>query len=335
MATTALPIESQWDFSNLAFLMKDLVVSGTVFIGGNGISSTELGFLDGVSAGTATASKAVVLDGSKGIATITSATITTLTSTTGNFTNVDAGASGTAGTVDVFPSTASKGKLQISVTDQTGNTTVGLTIGAMADARTITLRDPGAAASFVTTTDATAAAITTTAVELNYLDQDLATNTLTRGAGVDTAESYKAGISRNGGVIVTTIVLDLTTLVGSATDLDIIGETGGAADCHWGQITTAKSGTLVGGKVTCLEVPAGGSADIDFYSATVSTGAQDVDITSLTETVLVTAGGAWTSGATKGMTGLPPANDYLYIVNGAASGGTFTAGKFLIELYGV
>ncbi len=48
----------------------------------SGISAAELGFLDAVVAGTAAASKAVVLDASKGIATITSATITTLTSTT-------------------------------------------------------------------------------------------------------------------------------------------------------------------------------------------------------------------------------------------------------------
>lgn len=46
------------------------------------LSSTEAGYLDGVTAGTAAASKAVVLDGSKGVSTITSATITTLTSTT-------------------------------------------------------------------------------------------------------------------------------------------------------------------------------------------------------------------------------------------------------------
>lgn len=175
--------------------------------------------------------------------------------------------------------------------------------------------------------------ITSTAAELNYLDQNLATNVLTRGAGVDTAESYVGAITRMGGLIVTQIVLDMSTLIGSATDLDIIGESA-AASCHWGQITTAKSGTLIGGKVTCLEVPAGGATDIDFYSATESTGAQDALVTSLTETVLVTAGGAWTAGAAKGMTGLPAANDYIYVANGAASGGTFTAGKFLIELYG-
>ena len=80
--------------------------------------------------------------------------------------DIDAGLSGTAGSVDIFPGTGSKGKLAITCTDQTGDTTVSLVAGAMADARTITLRDPGAAASFLTTTDATAAATTATAAEI-------------------------------------------------------------------------------------------------------------------------------------------------------------------------
>lgn len=298
----------------------------------NGVQPAEIAFIDGVTAGTATASKALVLDSSKGISTITSATITTLTSTTVNTTNIDAGASGTAGTVDIFPTTASKGKLQITCTDQTGNTTVTLTAGAMAAARTITLADPGGAASILTTTESAPVAITSTVAELNKLDDSV--TVLTKGAGVSAAESYAVGYLQNGSLVTTRIVVDLTGLVGSGTDLDIIGNTGGAASAHFGQITTAKCGTLIGGSVTCLEVPAGGTNDIDFYSATVSTGAQDGLVTDLTETALVTSGGAWTSGASKGMTALPPANDYLYICNGAASGGTFTAGKFLITLYG-
>lgn len=176
--------------------------------------------------------------------------------------------------------------------------------------------------------------VTATTAELNRLDNDLASNILTRGAGVDTAESYVVGIERHGTLIITRIVIDMSTLIGSATDLDIIGESA-AADCHWGQVTTAKSGTMVGGLVTCLEVPAGGTADIDFYSAAESTGAQDALVTSLDEVALVTSGGAWTSGTSKGMTLLPRANDYLYITNGAAAGGTFSAGKFLIQLFGL
>jgi hypothetical protein len=171
-------------------------------------------------------------------------------------------------------------------------------------------------------------------IDWYIMDPEVSADTLTPGAGVSAAETNKSGISIAGDLIHTRLVVDLTGLVGSATDLDIIGNTGGAASAHFGQITAAKSGTIVGGKVTCLEVPAGGTADIDFYSANESTGAQDALVTSLVETVLITAGGAWTSGAVKGMTTVPPANDYLYITNGAAAGGTFTAGKFLIELWG-
>ena len=53
-----------------------------------GLTAPELGFIDGVTAGTAAANKALVLDGSKGVGTITSATITTLTSTAVNATTV-------------------------------------------------------------------------------------------------------------------------------------------------------------------------------------------------------------------------------------------------------
>ncbi len=179
------------------------------------------------------------------------------------------------------------------------------------------------------------AGATLTVAELNRLDDSLASNGLAKGAGVSAMESYAAGIFRAGSLIKTQIVIDLTGLVGSATDLDIIGNSGGAASANLGQITAAKSGTLIGGKVTCLEVPAGGADDVDFYSATVGTGSQDVDVTTLTETALVTSGGAWTSGQSKGMTLLPAADDYLYVVNGEAVGGTYTAGKFLIELYGL
>lgn len=52
---------------------------------------------------------------------------------------------------------------------------------------------------------------------------------LTKGSGVSAAETYGVGINRNGTLVTTRIVVDLTGLVGSGTDLDIIGNTGGAA----------------------------------------------------------------------------------------------------------
>lgn len=68
--------------------------TGPLVVGAASVTEAEITMLDGITAGTAAASKAVVLDGSKGISTITSATITTLTSTTVNATGVVLGAGG-------------------------------------------------------------------------------------------------------------------------------------------------------------------------------------------------------------------------------------------------
>ena len=107
-------------------------------------------------------------------------------------TDIDAGASGRAGTVDIFPSTAAKGKASISCTDQTGDTTVSLVVGAMAAARTITVRDPGAAASVLTTTDGTAAATTSTAVELTRA-ADVSTRSVAAGGTLAVTEAAHEG----------------------------------------------------------------------------------------------------------------------------------------------
>ena len=138
------------------------------------------------------------------------------------------------------------------------------------------------------------------------------------------------------GVIHTKIYLDITGAKSSTTDLDIIGDTG---VCYIGQITAAVNGTLTAGQVTCLEAPATGVTDIDLYSATEGTGAYDAGVAALTETALVTKGGAWAaagSAAATAMTSVPAADEYLYLTCGAAGTvGTYTAGKFLIEFWGV
>ena len=78
----------------------------------------------------------------------------TLTAATIANTNIDAGASGTAGTVDIFPTTAAKGKVQFTATDSTGDTTTTITNAAQAGAVTYTIPDAGASASFVMTAGA-------------------------------------------------------------------------------------------------------------------------------------------------------------------------------------
>ena len=145
---------------------------------------------------------------------------------------------------------------------------------------------------------------------------------------------YKNGISRDGDVIKTRILIDLTGLASSTTDLDIIGVAGGPA--HLGRIVTAESGIIIGGTITCLEAPAGGVTSIDWYAATEGTGVFDGGIGSLTETVMHTATGASTLGLVVPVVAdSVAANSYIYAVGGAAgTAAAYTAGRFLVELVG-
>lgn len=153
------------------------------------------------------------------------------------------------------------------------------------------------------------------------------------GITAGTGTVYKSSVAKHGGIIRTSILIDLTGLGSSTTDLDVIGVGAGAA--HIGQLTAARNGTILTGRVTCLEVPAGGADDVDLYSATVGTAVFDDGIAALTETALVTSGGAWTNGLTKSFGNIPTANEYLYLCGGeAGTAATYTAGKFLIELEG-
>jgi hypothetical protein len=155
------------------------------------------------------------------------------------------------------------------------------------------------------------------------------------GAGISggTGTVFKSSVQRVGDIVKTSILIDLTGLSSSTTDLDIIGQ--GTDPAYLGQITAAKNGTILSGRMTCLEAPAGGVADIDLYSATEATGVFDGAIGDLAETALITSGGNWTLGAVKVFSAMPAADKYLYLTGGA--GGTaaaYTAGKFLIELEG-
>lgn len=176
--------------------------------------------------------------------------------------------------------------------------------------------------------------ITATPAEINQA-ADQSTQTLTEGTGfAGTGTLYYSSIQKIGDLFKTTIFIDLTGAKSSTTDLDIIGYSGVS---HIGQITAAKNGTLFYGQVTCLETPATGVTDIDIYSATEGTGAFDGGVAALTETAMLTKGGAW-SGAVQTpvrLTTVPAADKYMYLTCGAAGTvGTYTAGQFLIELWG-
>jgi hypothetical protein len=173
-----------------------------------------------------------------------------------------------------------------------------------------------------------------TVAELNYAADLSAQDAMAPGAGfAGTGTIYESAVERVGGMIKTTILIDLTGTKSTTTDLDIIGLSGVS---HIGQVTAAINGTIVGGFMTCLEAPTTGVTDIDLYAATEGTGAYDGAVGDLAETALVTAGGAWTLGLVKPFLVPAAANKYLYLTCGAAGVvGTYASGVFLIEMWGV
>lgn len=129
-----------------------------------------------------------------------------------------------------------------------------------------------------------------------------------------------------------TVFIDITGLT-DVTAGDIIGVAASDDVAHIGRLLGNQVGTPSAGYMTCLVAPVGGDADINLYSAVEGTGAEDVAITTLDETLLLNAGD-WTQGLTQKLAAVPAVDEYLYLVNGANTGAAYTAGAFKIEIFG-
>ena len=130
------------------------------------------------------------------------------------------------------------------------------------------------------------------------------------GTGITGGTSiYRSSVMRQGGIITTRILIDLTGLRSTASG-DIIGVNGTSNVCHIGQITAAENGTIIAGSMECFEAPTGGDPDINVHSATEGTGVEDGAIGDLTETLLVNAGDA-TLGSKVYFTALPAADELV------------------------
>jgi len=161
----------------------------------------------------------------------------------------------------------------------------------------------------------------------------------TASAGIEgTAAVYvtqvnrlKSDVDTNVNIVKTTIMIDLTGLKDGDTAGDIIGKDGSGV-AFIGKVTTANQGTVFGVTMTCVETPAGGSTDIDLFSATEGTGVNDTAIGDLTETQIINAGAA--SAGTVVAGGDIAADQFLYLVSQGTGDATYTAGRFLIEITG-
>jgi hypothetical protein len=143
-------------------------------------------------------------------------------------------------------------------------------------------------------------------------------------------ERFKSDTTTNVNIVKTTIMLDLTGLASTAAG-DIIGDadTGVA---YIGRVTTADSGVVFGVTMECYETPAGGDPDIDLYSATEATGVENDPITGLDETLIINGGDAAVGTRTVG--GTIAADQYLYLVAGAATNADYSAGRLVITILG-
>lgn len=161
---------------------------------------------------------------------------------------------------------------------------------------------------------------------------------MTAGSGITVAvgEICEHRVSRVGGLYKTEILIDLTGLASDDAANDIIGTAPDVANCHIGQITAAVNGTIIAGRVTCFEAPLGGDPDVDIWYANEATGAQGALITGLTGETQCINHGDWSVEDLDYLDpdNLPEADKYLYLVAGAATDAPYTAGIFLIELWG-
>jgi hypothetical protein len=162
------------------------------------------------------------------------------------------------------------------------------------------------------------------------------------GAGTGgTGTIVQNSVTREGNIIKTKIVVDLTGLHNSGVANDLIG-LDGTDGAYLTQITTAVNGTILGGFTTCLEAPATGAGtrtDIDIYVAENANGAYDDDFSALTNQAQAVNHGTLSLG-TQGIV-IPDVisnGEYLYLVgvNNDTSDGkqAYTAGRLLIELFG-
>ena len=138
-------------------------------------------------------------------------------------------------------------------------------------------------------------------------------------------------------MIINELYIDLTGLRCDNVLNDVIGNDGGTANAHFGQVTAANFGTVDTVEIICTETPAGPDIDIDFSTSTDGTVAETADITGAAGYAqLLARGGAWAINDVICCTALPAANAYLYLSNGAGGGGDadYTAGKFIVRFYG-
>jgi|21_taG_2_1085346.scaffolds.fasta_scaffold00254_27 hypothetical protein len=157
------------------------------------------------------------------------------------------------------------------------------------------------------------------------------------GTGVQgTGDTYQLDIAELNGEKITTVIMDLQGLSGSAADNGIIGISGSDSSylLKW---DTAIHGNLYKVDLGCGETLAGSVNDVDLaFSASIQSTFATV---TQSNAVILTSDSARDSGefkTTSTITGVPSTDDYIYMTNGTSgTAGIYTAGKLIIKFYGI
>jgi len=141
------------------------------------------------------------------------------------------------------------------------------------------------------------------------------------------------------GLITTELHIDLTGLQGESTAAKVIGIKADAPDAYLYRNVVANNGVLFKTEISCIELPAGGgTVDVNFvWAASATLGYNDAG-----GTTFGINSGTWVAGNTltsyDGLVSVTSgtANHYLYLTDGDgnADDSVFTAGQYVIRLYG-
>jgi hypothetical protein len=178
------------------------------------------------------------------------------------------------------------------------------------------------------------------------------------GAGAESGV-VSSTVIRSGHEIITEIAVDLGSSAGAftakAVDGDVIAVSNSSGTHSPGflaKLDPAENGHIIAVDMTCLEAPAGASADIMLVATASATAKYDDAVTTTGDPVtLIDSNGNWALGDFKSYSegaavaagslavsgnvgGDADALHHLYLANGAgANAGTYTAGKYVIRLY--
>jgi len=155
------------------------------------------------------------------------------------------------------------------------------------------------------------------------------------GSGVPSAAT-NIFVSKVGGTITTTILIDLHGgYSGSATGDRIIG-TGTSANAYIAELTKEVNGIPILLEFGCTEVPTGGDPDINVDISATGTSASGAAVTTGTQMMNngdLTLGYYNTVDAGATMAAL--AKNFVYLVQGSATNAAYSAGKIWIRITGM